>query len=197
MQGLFVLDYNRLLRRVRGNNERYEATAAVKQNLSDSDRLKLGLFKYPVPRKAYPAEEYADTSGIRELFGVHHWKCLVSDNDVMLFCGGHQTEYLINRLDRSWIIRDCKPFADYLWEMLQVTYDFSPRIDGNGKVQYPSTPDSEKEFRAFTTLYPDAIEKINRKWGHGLVLDSCEDFYKGPKPVDCTSKNLKRPSFDS
>lgn len=76
----------------------------------------------------------------------------------MIFGGGHQTEYLINRLDRSWIIRDCKPFADYLWDLLQVTYDFSPNINTKGQVEKPVTPDAEKEFSRFCKLYPDAIE---------------------------------------
>lgn len=108
--------------------------ATVKQRIPNSENLKLGLFKYPVPRKAYPQEEYPDRYGARELFGVHHWKCMISDNDVMIFGGGHHCEYLMNRLDRSWIIRDCKPFADYLWDLLQVTYDFSPHINSQGQV---------------------------------------------------------------
>lgn len=50
LNGLFLLDYNRLLRRVDGSNKRFETVANARAKASDQDKFRLGLFKYPFPR---------------------------------------------------------------------------------------------------------------------------------------------------
>lgn len=56
--------------------------------------------------------------GLREIFGVHHIKAAVFDNNVILTGANFNDTYYTNRTDRFWIINDCQPFADYIDELI-------------------------------------------------------------------------------
>lgn len=134
--------------------------------------------------------------GVRELFGVHHWKAMVSDNDVMIFSGAQTREYCFNRQDRSWIIRDCKPFADYIWDLIEASYEFSPRLNAKQEIVLPDRPDSEGDFEQFCRQYAAAIEEVNRKHSVPAIGYTAETYYVSNKMIDCTSTKLRKPYVD-
>jgi hypothetical protein len=52
-----------------------------------SDNIDLGLFKCPIKRQPLRRFEDNNKNGFREVACVHHYKAIVSDNDVLLTCG--------------------------------------------------------------------------------------------------------------
>ncbi len=54
----------------------------------------------------------------REIFGVHHIKAAVFDNNVILTGANLNDTYYTNRTDRYWIIKHCEPFANYVDELI-------------------------------------------------------------------------------
>ena len=62
--------------------------------------------------------------GYREIFGVHHIKAAVFDDDVILTGANLNDTYYINRTDRWWIIKNCQPLADYIADLLAMSILF-------------------------------------------------------------------------
>jgi len=55
---------------------------------------------------------------MREIFGVHHIKAAVFDNNVILTGANMNDSYYTNRTDRYWIIKNCEPFADHISQLI-------------------------------------------------------------------------------
>jgi len=112
------------------------------------NNIELGLFKCPVNRQSLRRYEDNNTNGSREIACVHHYKAIVSDNNVLLTCGNQGQIYYTKKQDRAWLIRDCKPLADYFYDLISCTYDHAYTMTKEGQV-IPSrlVPDSE--------VYPD------------------------------------------
>lgn len=94
--------------------------------------MQLGLFKMPLKRQPVRRYQDIDYIGLREVPGVHHYKALVSDNDVVILGGNQGLDYYRFRQDRAWVIRDCKPFADYMWDVIECTYNHSVQVTPEG-----------------------------------------------------------------
>jgi hypothetical protein len=144
LQARFVFDYNRGQRRKKENAIHQLAKKQYEQGGADKN-FKIGFFKCPINRNPLRRVEDMNSIGIREINAVHHYKTIVSDNDVVILAGNQGTEYFTYRQDRAWIIRNCKPLADYMWDLLGCTIDFSHTLEHTGLV-VPSrhAPDSEK-----------------------------------------------------
>jgi phosphatidylserine/phosphatidylglycerophosphate/cardiolipin synthase-like enzyme len=134
MQIRMVFDYNRSQRGALNANlldlglrpGHLKSSQSVYNGLSQN--IQIGLFKCPIRRKPLRRVEDLPLSGAREIFGVQHFKIMVSDNNVVLLGGNQKMSFYKSKQDRAWIIRDCKPFADYCWDVLAATYDHSYKL---------------------------------------------------------------------
>ena len=65
------------------------------------------------------------SSPLREIFGVHHMKAHVFDNNVMITGANLSEDYFTDRQDRCIVIQDCEPLADWFHELIQILSDCS------------------------------------------------------------------------
>lgn len=100
-ESLILLDFNRTHR---SQKQVYTSGRKYFETLMTNEKNKVGLFKFPRKAKKQDEQNVVNKDGFAEIFGVHHYKFLVSDDSVMLLGGNHGFKYyrLIN--DRSWII---------------------------------------------------------------------------------------------
>jgi len=84
-----------------------------------------------------------DESGLREIFGVHHMKAYIFDDDVLLT--GYQRclsvnnsranlseSYFTDRYDRYYLIRSAPELCDYLNELISMLMDNSFQLHYDG-----------------------------------------------------------------
>lgn len=76
-----LFDYNRGTRMDRKNESSKHIIEHLRVNNLHNHNIKLGFFKNPNVNKFLGLD---DESGLREIFGVHHIKCYLFDNDILL-----------------------------------------------------------------------------------------------------------------
>ena len=74
-------------------------------------------------------------SPLREIFGVHHIKAHVFDNNVLITGANLSEDYFTDRQDRCIIIEDCAPLANYLDDLINLLADHSFLVDDNGDLR--------------------------------------------------------------
>ena len=82
------------------------------------ENLKISMFQHP-DVGLFKGAEF--NGAYREIFGVHHIKAAVFDNNVILTGANLNDSYYTNRTDRYWIIKDCEPFANYVDELISTS----------------------------------------------------------------------------
>jgi CDP-diacylglycerol--glycerol-3-phosphate 3-phosphatidyltransferase len=71
-------------------------------------------------------------SPLREIFGVHHMKAHVFDNNILITGANLSEDYFTDRQDRCIVIQDCEPLADWYHELIQVLSDCSLQMNDSG-----------------------------------------------------------------
>jgi CDP-diacylglycerol--glycerol-3-phosphate 3-phosphatidyltransferase len=88
---------------------------------------------------------------LREIFGVHHIKAHVFDNNVLITGANLSEDYFTDRQDRCIIIQDCEPLADWFDDLINVLTDCSLNLTGDGSLKmtnnYPSPDRDAKKFK--------------------------------------------------
>ena len=81
-------------------------------------------------------------SPLREIFGVHHIKAHVFDNNILITGANLSEDYFTDRQDRCMVIQDCAPLANYLDDLITMLTDYSLIMDEQGilKTLTPQTP---------------------------------------------------------
>jgi CDP-diacylglycerol--glycerol-3-phosphate 3-phosphatidyltransferase len=121
-----IMDYNRSLRwQPNACMTPFDLFNDLKKEFP-RDNMDVGLFQVPIKRETYGKDIL---EGFREIAGVQHCKTTVIDNDVMITSSNHGTTYYRNRKDRWWIVRDCKPLADYYTDFNNMMLENAYTVD--------------------------------------------------------------------
>ena len=80
-------------------------------------------------------------SPLREIFGVHHIKAHVFDDNVLITGANLSEDYFTDRQDRCMVIQDCAPLAHYLDDLINLLADHSFLINDSGDLK-PMTPEN-------------------------------------------------------
>lgn len=76
-----LFDYNRGTRVDKRGDSSRAIIEHLRTNNLHNNNVRLGFFKNPNVNKLIGLDE---ESGLREIFGVHHIKCYLFDNDILL-----------------------------------------------------------------------------------------------------------------
>ena len=91
-------------------------------------------------------------SPLREIFGVHHIKAHVFDNNVLITGANLSEDYFTDRQDRCIVIEDCAPLANYLDDLINLLADHSYLVDDSGDLRpltQENTPIGPKNPKVF------------------------------------------------
>jgi CDP-diacylglycerol---glycerol-3-phosphate 3-phosphatidyltransferase len=91
-------------------------------------------------------------SPLREIFGVHHMKAHVFDNNVLITGANLSEDYFTDRQDRCVVIQDCEPLADWFDDLISILSDCSYQVSDNGDLamlpMYPEPLKNNKKFKS-------------------------------------------------
>jgi CDP-diacylglycerol---glycerol-3-phosphate 3-phosphatidyltransferase len=114
-----------------------------------SHKVKVGFWHHP--DTGVIKGKLAQTNPLREIFGVHHIKAHVFDNNVMITGANLSEDYFTDRQDRCMVIQDCEQLADWFDDLLGILIDCSLQLTENGNLkmqeQYPSPEKNAKAFK--------------------------------------------------
>jgi len=140
------MDY---MRGTRINNDNESSLNMVKH-------LKTGNFRKPVRLGFWHNPDTGMLKGkmsnspLREIFGVHHMKIHVFDNNVLITGANLSEDYFTDRQDRCMVFLDCEPLANYCDDLLQVLTDCSFNVNDSGDLaMLPNYPIPYKNAKAF------------------------------------------------
>ena len=91
--------------------------------------VRVGFFH--MPDTGFFQGKYFD-SPLREIFGVHHIKAHVFDNNVLITGANLSEDYFSDRQDRCIVIQDCEPLAHYLDDLINFLSDHSLLVNDSG-----------------------------------------------------------------
>ena len=94
--------------------------------------VRIGFFH--MPDTGLLKGKYSE-SALREIFGVHHIKAHVFDNNVLLTGANLSEDYFSDRQDRCMVIQDCEPLAHYFDDLITLLSDHSFLLDDSGDLQ--------------------------------------------------------------
>jgi len=90
-------------------------------------------------------------SPLREVFGVHHIKAHVFDDNVLITGANLSEDYFTDRQDRFFVIQDCEPLANYFDDLISGLTDCSFNMDDDGELHvlpsYPIPYQNPKKFK--------------------------------------------------
>ena len=112
------------------------------------DSLRVGFWHHP--DTGLLKGKYAQAQPLREIFGVHHIKAHVFDNNVMITGANLSEDYFTDRQDRCMVIQDCEPLADWFDDLISVLTDCSLNLTENGFLKMlENFASPEKDAKAF------------------------------------------------
>lgn len=121
-------------------------------------------------------------SPLREVFGVHHIKAHVFDNNVLITGANLSEDYFVDKQDRCVVIQDCEPLADWFDELIQILADCSYQVQDSGDLRMlPTCPEPIKQTKKFKShlahhlRYFRYSHKTNIATGADLSLDAFFD----------------------
>ena len=119
------------MRGTRLNNESESSLEMVKP-------LRLNHFRKPVRLGFWHNPDTGvlkgkmSSSPYREIFGVHHMKLHVFDDNLLVTGANLSEDYFTDRQDRCMIFMNCQPLADYADDLIQVLTDCSYNVNDSG-----------------------------------------------------------------
>ena len=126
-----LLDYMRGTRMSKAGDSSYSLLKPVRRS-NLNKKLRVGFFH--MPDTGMFKGRFSE-SPIREIFGVHHIKAHVFDNNVLITGANLSEDYFTDRQDRCIIIEDCAPLANYLDDLINLLADHSFLVDDNGDLR--------------------------------------------------------------
>lgn len=91
-----------------------------------------------------------DESGIREIFGVHHMKFYIFDDDIIFSGANLSQHYFTEKQDRYFYIRNAPEIADYYDNLLQTLMNNAYQVEDDGNIQISRlTPNPTQEKKDF------------------------------------------------
>ena len=94
-------------------------------------KVRVGFFH--MPDTGMLKGKYSN-SPLREIFGVHHIKAHVFDNNVLITGANLSEDYFTDRQDRCMVIQDCEPLAHYFDDLINLLVDHSFNILEDGRL---------------------------------------------------------------
>lgn len=143
-----LFDYMRGTRLLKNGENTMKMVTPLKKKFFNRD-IRIGF--YHNPDTGGLKGKYADASPLREIFGVHHIKAHVFDNNVLITGANLSEDYFTDRQDRCMVIQDCEPLADYFDDLIHIITDCSYNLNDSGFLQmldnYPSPDKATKKFK--------------------------------------------------
>ena len=143
-----LLDYMRGTRINRDGNSSLRLIKPIKTG-NFMKNVRLGFYHNP---DTNVLRGKMSNSPLREIFGVHHMKAHVFDNDVLLTGANLSEDYFTDRQDRCIVIQDCEPLADWFHELISIMTDCSYQVNDLGDLamqpNYPEPRKKPKEFKS-------------------------------------------------
>ena len=112
---------------------------------------------------------------MKEIFGIHHMKAHVFDNNLLVTGANLSEDYFTDRQDRCMVIQDCEPLADYFDDLIQVMTDCSFNVDNNGDLRMlPTYPEPYKEPKKFRNQMQHHIKYF--RYNHKTEIPAGDDL---------------------
>ncbi|KRX07518.1 hypothetical protein PPERSA_11067 [Pseudocohnilembus persalinus] len=147
LQLQLLFDYGRGTRMNRKNESTQTMVQHLKTTNLINNNIKIGFFRNP---DVNPVINLDTDSGLREIFGVHHIKCYLFDDDILISGANLNETYFTERQDRYYYIRNAPQMANYMYEFIGVLLNNSYQIGENGDlITFNNQPgaDKKKEFK--------------------------------------------------
>lgn len=132
-----LLDYHRGTRLNDKNNENSSSKSLLLPLVQNHDA---SISFYLTPKMSgwrkhliHPRDKW------NELASLHHIKCYIFDNDIIISGANLSDLYFTNRQDRYILFRNCKSLCDYFDQLIKTICTFSMKLNSNGNFQLDST----------------------------------------------------------
>lgn len=124
---------------------------------------------------------------MREVFGVHHMKAHVFDNNLLITGANLSEDYFTDRQDRCIVVQDCEPLADYFHDLIQILSDCSYQICDTGELKMlPNYQDSWKKAAKFREQMSHHLKyfRFSHKTEIGTQSNLQLDEFFDPPPLE-------------
>ena len=139
-----LMDYMRGTRLSKAGESTYTLLRPLKTETFNS-KVRVGFFHMP---DTGTLKGRFSESPFREIFGVHHIKAHVFDDNVLMTGANLSEDYFTDRQDRCMVIQDCAPLAHYLDDLINLLADHSMLITDHGDLQVMTPENTEKPYKA-------------------------------------------------
>ena len=175
-----ILDYLRGIRPDKNGESSMSMLSDLYVKNINHKFLRFGFFNHP--NKVNKYFKFFHTSA-KEVFGVHHIKAHVFDNNVLITGANLSEDYFTNRQDRWYIIRESPHVANYFDDLLDTLTNWSFQITHESTTEmqkhYPdpmSNPSKFKETLSHLLKLMRFANKTNIPVGTQIT---CNDFFYG------------------
>ena len=128
MKLTLLMDYMRGTRLNR-DGKSSKSQVEVLKNKHPLKKVRIGFFH--MPDTGFFKGKYSE-SPLREIFGVHHIKAHVFDNNILMTGANLSEDYFTDRQDRFMVIQDCEPLANYFDDLINILVDHSVILTEQG-----------------------------------------------------------------
>ena len=125
------MDY---MRGTRLNRDGLSSLAVTRRLRTSHAQKKVRLGFFHMPDTGMLKGKYSE-SPMREIFGVHHIKAHVFDNNIMITGANLSEDYFTDRQDRFMVIQDCEPLAHYFDDLINLLVDHSFVVGEDGALK--------------------------------------------------------------
>jgi len=154
----------------------------LKMDNRHNPHLNIAFFKNPNMNRIISV---LGQSGFREIFGTHHMKIYIFDNNVLISGANLHESYFTERQDRYILFKNVQELANFLEDMVQVISNSSYQIEDNGDLTVPNNqprPENSKEltkallhqFKMF--LFSNKIDIKDKKFEEVFGLHEDHDY---------------------
>ncbi|KAL4456970.1 hypothetical protein ABPG74_014608 [Tetrahymena malaccensis] len=168
---------------MRGNrvNKKQESSRTLVENLKKdnlhNNNVKLAFYYNPSTNKILSLDS---ESGLREIFGVHHMKFYVFDDDIVLTGANLSEDYFVERQDRYFYIKNAPELANYLQDLFDIISNNSYQVHESGElILFNNQPNPVKQTQKFIKVFKNQFKMF-------LYSNQIE-----PKTISFADDNLK------
>ncbi|XP_054159359.1 CDP-diacylglycerol--glycerol-3-phosphate 3-phosphatidyltransferase, mitochondrial-like [Oppia nitens] len=171
-----LVDYNRATRLTRPDDHN-SSTKAILQPLTKFG-AQIGFYLTPNMsgwRKwfVWRREKWS------ELQSLHHIKCYIFDDNVIISGANLSDIYFTNRQDRYVLFKDCPQMADYFDELIQTISSFSYQLQSDGNFElhksWPYNPLNYFQRNQFKSEAKNRIEKLKNRFRNKINLNDLNE----------------------
>jgi len=194
----FLMDFMRGTRVGSDGESSLSIVSPLKTENLHNPNVKLAF--YCNPSHGSKLFRFYNESGLREVFGVHHMKFYVFDDNVLLSGANLSESYFTERQDRYMLIKNAPELANWLEDLLETLSNNSFHVEDNGEVNmanYQPKPEFTKSFlktfqQQFKMFLYDNKVKVDNALKYEDVFNLEKDEYHGVnKKKTNTSETVK------